>query len=68
VRFFSPEVELIRCADGSLRMRSVDPLEDYDSRVGEWLDRWAREAPDRTFIVEQTPTGERNISYGEARK
>ncbi len=68
MRFFSPDVELTRRADGSLLMRSVEPLGDYNSRVGEWLDRWAREAPDRTFIVEQTPTGERCTSYGEARK
>ncbi len=68
MRFFAPDVELTRRADGSLLMRSVEPLGDYDSRVGEWLDRWAREAPDRTFIVEQTPTGERCISYEEARK
>jgi feruloyl-CoA synthase len=68
VRFFSPDVELTRRADGSLRMRSLEPLRDYDSGVGEWLDRWAREAPQRTFMVEQTPTGERSVSYGEARK
>ena len=48
-------------------MRSVEPLGEYNSRVGEWLDRWAREAPDRTFLVEQTPTGQRSISYGETR-
>ncbi len=68
MRFFSPDVELSRRADGSLLMRSVEPLGDYDSRVGDWLDRWAREAPDRTFIVEQTQTGERCISYREARE
>jgi feruloyl-CoA synthase len=67
VRFFSPEVELIRRADGALLMRSAEPLRDYDSRVGDWLDRWARDAPERTFIVEQTPTGERCISYQQAR-
>jgi feruloyl-CoA synthase len=67
VRFFSPDVELIRRHDGSLLMRSAEPLREYDSRIGDWLDRWAHEAPDRTFIVEQTPTGERSISYGEAR-
>jgi len=49
-------------------MRSVEPLGDYDNRVGDWLDRWAREAPDRIFIIEQTPTGERSISYREARE
>jgi len=68
VRFFSPDVELTRRADGSFLMRSVEPLGDYDCRVGDWLDRWAREAPARTFIVEQTPTGERCISYGEAQE
>jgi feruloyl-CoA synthase len=68
VRFFSPEVELIRGREGSLLMRSLEPLGNYDARVGEWLDRWARAAPERTFMVEQTPTGERSIGYGEARK
>ena len=68
VRFFSPDVELTRRADGSLLMRSLEPLGDYDYRVGDWLDHWAREAPRRTFIVEQTRTGERCISYGEAQE
>ena len=68
VRFFSPDVELARRADGSLRMRSLEPLGDYDSRVGDWVDRWAREAPDRIFIVEQTPTGPRSICYREAQE
>ncbi len=68
MRFFSPDVELTRRADGSLLMRSVEPLGDYDFRVGDWLDRWAREAPDRIFIVEQTQTGERSITYRETRE
>ncbi len=68
MRFFSPEVELNRRSDGSLLMRSLEPLGDYDSRVGQWLDRWARQAPQRCFMVEQTPAGERSICYGEARK
>jgi len=67
VRFFSPEVEVTRQEDGSLLMRSLEPLAEYDCRVGDWLDRWAREAPGRDFIVEQTPPGERIIAYGEAR-
>ncbi len=68
MRFFSPDVELTRRPDDSLLMRSVEPLGDYDRRVGDWLDRWAREAPNRIFIVEQSQTGERCISYGEARE
>jgi feruloyl-CoA synthase len=49
-------------------MRSVEPLASYDHRIGDWLDRWAREAPDRDFIVEQAAQGERRICYGEARE
>jgi len=48
-------------------MQSVEPLAEYDHRVGDWLDYWARQAPDRTFLVEQTSTGERTICYAEAR-
>jgi feruloyl-CoA synthase len=65
VRFFSPDVELTRTGNSWL-LRSVEPLGTYDRRVGDWLDRWAAEAPDRTFLVEQTPGGERSISYAEA--
>jgi feruloyl-CoA synthase len=78
VRFFSPDVELTHQADGSYLMRSVEPLADYDYRVGDWLDRWALEAPDRAFIIEQTKNeqtkneqtkdGERTIRYREARE
>ena len=66
VRFFSPEVELTRRSDGSLLMRSLEPLADYSHRIGDWLDHWAQNAPDRTFIVEQTDGGESSVSYGKA--
>jgi feruloyl-CoA synthase len=68
VRFFSPEVELIRQPGGSLLMQSAEPLASYDHRIGGWLDRWARESSDRDFLVEQTLQGERRIRYGEARE
>ena len=68
VHFFSPDVELLRHADGTCLMRSLEPLAPYDHRIGDWLDRWAREAPNRVFLVEQTKDGERTICYGEARE
>jgi feruloyl-CoA synthase len=49
-------------------MRSVEPLASYDHRIGDWLDRWAQEAPDRDFLIEQAPEGERKICYREARE
>jgi len=67
VRFFAPGVELTPRPDGSLLMRSSEPLADYDHRIGDWVDRWARDAPGRVFLVEQLPQGERAITYREAR-
>ena len=67
MRFFAPEVDLSRRPDGAWLMRSVDPLENYDQRVGDWLDFWARQAPERIFIVEQTNDGERTVRYAQAR-
>jgi feruloyl-CoA synthase len=68
VHFFAPEVELVRQADGSFIMRSMEPLAEYDHRIGDWLDRWAHEAPKRIFLVEQSPDGERAIAYHDARE
>jgi feruloyl-CoA synthase len=67
VRFFAPEVDLNQRPDGTWIMRSADPLADYDQRVGDWLDFWARQTPDRIFIVEQTNYGERTLRYDQAR-
>jgi feruloyl-CoA synthase len=66
VLFFSPEVEVTRQDDGSFLMRSLEPLADYNDRIGDWLDHWALHAPGRVFLVEQTKDGERTITYGEA--
>jgi feruloyl-CoA synthase len=68
VRFFAPDIDLRRQPDGTWRMRSVDPLADYNHRVGDWLDFWARRAPERIFIVEQTNRGERAVRYAQARE
>jgi feruloyl-CoA synthase len=35
--------------------------------VGDWLDFWAREAPQGIFLVEQTSHGERTVRYARAR-
>ncbi|PWT81494.1 MAG: feruloyl-CoA synthase [Acidobacteria bacterium] len=67
MHFFAPEIDLSRRPDGTWLMRSVDPLTNYDQRVGDWLDFWAREAPERIFIVEQTNDGERTLRYAQAR-
>lgn len=64
---FSSDVQVNTLPDGSLSMRSAEALQPFDVRMGDWIDRWAREAPERDFLVEQTAAGERRISYREAR-
>ncbi len=64
---FAPAlVELEQRADGSMLLRSPQPLRPYARCLGEHLERWAREAPDRVFLAQRTAQGAwRRMSYGE---
>lgn len=66
-RFFTHEVAIDKLDDGVFVMRSAEPLAPYDAKVGDWIDHWAEQAPDRTFLVEQTAEGEKKISYAQTR-
>ncbi len=54
-------------ADGSLVLRSTEPLQPYPARVTDRLEHWAREAPDRTFVARRAPGGGdwQRIGYAE---
>ena len=52
-------------ADGTILLRSAEPLSEVDGTTGDWLHRWAKEAPDRTFIAERHGAGWREENYGE---
>jgi feruloyl-CoA synthase len=67
--FATPAVETIERPDGSVLFRSRHPLKSHASSVGEQLERWAREAPDRPFLMERGPSGAwRGVTYREARE
>ncbi|HTQ80518.1 MAG TPA: feruloyl-CoA synthase [Thermoanaerobaculia bacterium] len=52
---------------GGLLLRSRQELAPFFRCLGEPLHRWAREAPDRTFLAERTAGDDwRRVSYGEA--
>lgn len=51
--------------DGSLLMRSDLSLGPVAKNTGEWLHRWAVEAPNRAFLMERSGAGWREISYRE---
>ncbi|MBX3273955.1 MAG: feruloyl-CoA synthase [Sandaracinaceae bacterium] len=63
-----PRVIVEPRADGTTLVRSPEPLAPHARAVTEWLARWAREAPERTFLTERAPDGTRTaLRYGEAR-
>lgn len=66
--FATPSVVSTRRADGSIMVRSTVPLQAGERAIGEWLERWARQAPERTFLGERTDTRANwsTISYAEA--
>lgn len=65
--FATPEVETIQRPDGTVLFRSCHRLGDYGSSVGERLERWAVDAPERPFLMERGPTGAwRGLTYGRA--
>jgi len=66
LRFAPVRVRVERRADGALVLGSGHALGDYARCVGDWLVRWAREAPDRVFLAERRAEGWRTVSYAQA--
>ena len=52
--FATPAIVADRRADGSIWLKSVTPLQQGARCVGDWLEHWARQAPDRVFLGERS--------------
>ncbi|HJT06550.1 MAG TPA: feruloyl-CoA synthase [Stellaceae bacterium] len=66
-RFAEAAVEVERLPDGGMILRSPQPLQPYARSIGQWLERWARQAPERTFLAERDGSGGwRHLSYRAA--
>jgi feruloyl-CoA synthase len=60
-------VSVERHADGSLILRSPQPLRDHPTNLGCVLYSWAEEIPDQVFLAERAANGGwRRVSYSEA--
>jgi feruloyl-CoA synthase len=66
LRLAPAKVQIERRPDGSTLLRSPQRLGGHARAVGEWLVRWAREAPERTFLAEREARGWRKVGYREA--
>ncbi|MGH9759917.1 MAG: AMP-binding protein, partial [Blastocatellia bacterium] len=66
VRFLAPKVDVDRRNDGSLILRSPEPLASYPRCLGEHLERWAHEKPNDAFLAERDVDGWRTLTWVEA--
>jgi len=66
LRFAPAEVNVERRPDGAMVLRSPQPLRAYERCVGEWLVKWARQAPERAFLAERQAEGWRKVTYAQA--
>jgi feruloyl-CoA synthase len=53
VLFAAPEIVADHRADGSILLKSTAPLKPSARCVGDWLEHWARQTPDRVFLGER---------------
>lgn len=67
VNFHPAQVELERRADGTLVLRSPEPLGSYARCLGEHLERWAKERPDAVYLAQRECDGWRKLSYAKVR-
>lgn len=66
LRFAPAAVQVERRADAVLVLRSAQKLAGHARCLGEHLERWAREAPERVFLAERAGTEWRRLTYGQA--
>ncbi|WP_426612073.1 feruloyl-CoA synthase [Bradyrhizobium sp. McL0616] len=66
--FATPKTVVEHRADGSIVLRSPEPLRDSARCVGDWLEHWARESPDTVFLAERGSAEARwtTVTYAEA--
>ena len=65
--FAIPRVSAESRPDGTLVLRSPEPLQAADRCIGDWLVRWAARAPERVFIADRDATGAwRRVTYAQA--
>jgi feruloyl-CoA synthase len=52
--FAAPAIAVERRDDGSIRLKSMTPLQPAARCIGDWLEHWARQTPDRIFLGERS--------------
>src|SRR5215510_8177786 len=66
--FLPAKVDVERRIDGTIVLRSPEPLSSYPRCLGEYLERWADVKPEAIFLAQRSGDGWRALKWGEARK
>jgi feruloyl-CoA synthase len=66
--FAAPDIVAERRADGNIWLKSTTPLQPFARCIGDWLEHWARVAPERIFLGERSSVDApwTTITYKEA--
>ena len=67
VNFLPARVNVEQRSDGILVLRSPVKLEPYARCLGEYLEHWAGELPDRIFLAQRDGDAWRTLTYRDAR-
>lgn len=69
VNYGRADTEFTRLVDGTILMRSPEPLSAYPDKLTERIDHWAKAAPERTFMAQRDSKGEwRRLSYADLQR
>ncbi len=68
--FATPAIVAHRHADGSIRLKSTVPLQPDARCVGDWLEHWGLQSPNRIFLGERSSVDApwTTLTYGDARR
>jgi feruloyl-CoA synthase len=66
--FARPTISADRRADGSIILKSTTPLKESARCVGDWLEHWARQTPERIFLGDRAHADMpwRTVTYADA--
>jgi len=55
-------------ADGSFVLSSPEPLQPYARCIGQWLEHWAVQTPQRAYLAERRGAGWFSLNYAQVRQ
>src|SRR5258708_12731676 len=70
IHWLERDIAVERRPDGVIVLKSRIPLKAYEKHIPASLAKWAREAPDRTWLAQRAGPDRqwRKLSYGEAKR